>query len=182
MTTNNEILKFIDSTSYLYSNYTFSKLKEEVTLELIRFIIHRSGKELGESVLILLSVIKYLFGEKQVFQKLEESNGFIPFISQNREKILEISARKNVQGNLPARALPVLDVLARKFPGINLGVLELGASFGLIGRCLLNPHGISQKGDKYFSKRRECVVRHFGFGCCPSPKIRVGGKTYGQRV
>jgi len=85
MITNKEILKFIDSTSYLYSNYTYSKLKDNATLELIETIIEHSGKELGESVLILMSVIKYLYNERDAFKKLEKNDEFSHFISQNRE-------------------------------------------------------------------------------------------------
>jgi hypothetical protein len=154
---NSEVISFIDKYHYLWSVYIFDQLKNENTLDIIFEIINNSSKQPEEAVLLLLSSVRFLIN-KETGTDLDldldffnEKNSFQNFIKQNRKKIVNLSTEKNVQANVPARALPLLELFGRKLKDKPIAVIELGASFGLIGYSLLNSEELLNEKELYFS-------------------------------
>lgn len=146
-----EIVHFIDNTAYLYTDYVLQQLKKEDNIRTIAQIIDQSHKEVSEAVLVYLAAIKYTFRERNVFAKLEENDSFQDYIKENFDSIFKLSLERSVQGNLPERALPILELLKEKLGNSSTDVIELGASLGLVGYCLLNPRIAIKRKDRYFS-------------------------------
>jgi hypothetical protein len=157
-----EILYFIDNTKYLYPNYIYNQLKKEGTLTFIRDILNHSGKELSEAVLILISVIKYTYKVGNAFSKLEETHSFQEYLEENYETLLRLCTTKSVQGNIPERALPLLEVLGKINNNSTFKVIELGASYGMIGRSLLNPEKLIENKKLYFNKKQQIPNKPVG--------------------
>ncbi|MCK4763875.1 MAG: hypothetical protein KAW12_16855 [Candidatus Aminicenantes bacterium] len=130
-------------------------MKREENLDFISKIIDKSGKEISEAVLVFLSAVKYISKEGDVFAKLEETDSFQEYIEDNSGLIMKLSIEKSVQGNIPERGLPILEILSRKIGNTLINVIELGASYGLIGRCLLDPINIIKNKDRYFPARQK---------------------------
>ena len=147
-----EIVEFTGKFSNIFtkSDYILNQLKKEATLELISQIIDKSNKSVGEVLVLFLSAIKHLWGDGDVFTALEEKDSFQAFVRANRDKIVDISIRKTLQSNLPERALPLFEIFNKKIKDTPTAVIELGASYGLIGQCLLNPAEVMKKPDRYF--------------------------------
>lgn len=150
-----KILSFIDKFSYLWSDYIVNQLKEQFILDFIRKIIITTKKSPSEAVLIFFSAIRYITQNTNAIYELENNKSFQEFIKQNKDKILKIIKEKNVQANLPERAFPVIDIINKKFKNKKILVIELGASFGLIGRCLLNSHNIITNKNSYFNDKQK---------------------------
>jgi hypothetical protein len=142
--------KIFVSGSYLYSEYIYKQLKKTDTLKFVREIIDKSTKTPSEALFILLAAIRYIKKDLYALIKLEEANSFESFINEHHEEILNISINKKVQGNGLERGLPILEILSRKLPEASIYLIELGASYGLIGSCLLNSNMILEKRNKYF--------------------------------
>jgi len=159
MKKNDSIDHFIDNSAYLYPAYICEQLKKAGSHKLIQGIMERSGKELSEAVLILVSVIKYTFPGGNAFARLEETDSFQQYIDDNQDLIVDLACRKKVQGNLPERGLPLLEVLHRELQVGSLGIVELGASFGLIGRCLLDPRRVIRDEAIYFTPIQQIPER-----------------------
>jgi len=142
MKENKPILEFVEKASLLlgkyYSDYVIAQLKKENTLNILHEIILKSNKAPSEAVLALLASIKYFQKDINAFIKLEKNDSFQEFIKDNYDEIVEISINKKVQGNAPERGLPILEVLGKMLPVDQIAIIELGASYGLIGSCLLN--------------------------------------------
>lgn len=184
-----EILNVIDNTSYLYTDYILKQIKQESSLEFISQIIDKTGKEISEAILAFLSAIKYIYPKNEAieqlkksnssenlessaqvqaptpsvqFRALEANNSFQNFIKKKYNQIINVS-EKNVQANLPERALPILEVLIKKLDEASpISMIELGASFGLIGRCLLNPEKAIENKEDYFSKKQQIPKQYKG--------------------
>ncbi len=155
-----QILKFIDRIGVLHPDYIVKQLKTNTSLGLIEEIIQKSGKEASEAVLVLLAAVHYLMDDVRAVDKLKEKDSFLEYIKENYDSILKISIERGVQANLPERALPVLEVLEKKIKNSSYHVIELGASFGLIGRVLLNPGKVIENKDCYFTPDQQMPQNH----------------------
>jgi len=152
MITNSRIVDYLNKSSHLFPSYIFSQLKDTHTLNLISRIINQSDKEIAEGVVVFLGAVKYLMPGKDAFSVLEEKDSFQEFISNHAETLVDLSIRNKVQGNLPERAFPLLEIINDKINSTSIAMIELGASFGLIGRCLLSPFRMIENKDRYFSQ------------------------------
>lgn len=150
----NEIIQAIDKIfvpgNYFCTEYLALNLKKQPTINFINEIIVKSGKTPIEAIIILLVAIRYINKDIYALNKLEETNTFEQFLSDNYTTLLETSIRGKVQGNAPERGLPVLEILTKLMPNKPVGIIELGASFGLIGNFLLNPEIILENKKEYF--------------------------------
>ncbi len=155
-----KILSVIDKTSYLYTDYILTQLKKEPCLEFISRIISESGKGISEAIIVFLSAIKYIYNDSKTFAKLEESDCFQDFLKKHSKKIFKLSIEKNVQANIPERALPIFEVINKKIVSSIINFIELGASYGLIGRCLLNPN-IIINGKRHFLSEKQQIPENF---------------------
>jgi len=183
-----QILEFIGKFSYIFTNsdYIQTQLKKKTSLKLISRIVEESNKKPGEVLVLFLSAVKYLWGNRQgnVFNVLEETDSFQEFVKSNQDEIIEMSVRKTLQANLPERALPLFEIFNKKwtastpYKGIEIGkndrdeekfcsknkllqginkktkdspiaVIDLGASYGMVGQCLLEPSRIIKKKNRY---------------------------------
>jgi hypothetical protein len=141
--------------SYFHSEYLVSHLKQNNSSKLIEDIINQSGKTPAESIIILLFAIRYHFKDINILQTIENNDSFQLVINEHYNDLLQISIKEKVQGNAPERALPILDVLSKKLPNESVCIIELGASFGLIGHCLLNPEGLFDQKNNYFTSEQK---------------------------
>ena len=146
--------------TYYYSQYIVDQLRKKENIQLIAEIIDISGKTITEAVLVFLASVRYLKDSINALKFLEAANQFEHFVQENKSQILELSIQGKVQGNLPERALPVIDIINRQFPGEKISVIELGASFGLIGQFLLDPQNILKKNRFYFLNNQQYPTRY----------------------
>ena len=146
-----KILAFIETFSYAFPEYILKQAKKEKTLHLITQVMNRTGKELSEAVILTLSLIKYILRDGEAFVLLEETKSFQHFMKVYHDRIIELSTQKNVQANLPERALPFFEIFDKKIKDNDLpiAVIELGASYGLVGYCLLNPTRVIEGKERY---------------------------------
>ena len=150
-----KILNFVDQSSYLFSGYILAQLKKKKTLTLIDRVIEGSDKTVAEAVIVFLSAIRYLSKDSDAFSSLEKTDSFQEFIKANEGSLIDLSLQRKVQGNLPERGLPLLEIFSKKIPGSSIAVIELGASYGLIGRCLLDPFKMIERKGRYFSQEQK---------------------------
>jgi hypothetical protein len=149
------VLDYIEKFSYSVPGYIYDQLKEKRTIELITQILSKSDKETSEAVIVLISVIKYISGNRYVFEEMEHADSFQDFIDSNFNEILSLSIEKKVQGNLPERAFPLLELFNKKLPSQSITVIELGASYGMVGRSLLDPNlFIKNRGNYFFQDQK----------------------------
>jgi hypothetical protein len=141
-----QILKFIDTLFHPLLLYEILQLKTNTSINLISRIIKESNKEVSEAVLVFLAVVRYLW---------KNSGSLQEFIEKNSDSILKMAIEKKAQANLPARALPLLEIFAKNIKAPSISVIELGASYGLIGQCLLNPQKIMENKSSYFSRSQQ---------------------------
>jgi hypothetical protein len=176
MTERNKIIEFIDTLSALLPGYILSQLKKKESLELISQVIESSGKLLGESVIVMISIIKYLWNTRNAFAELEASDAFIDFIQRNRQSIVRLASRNRVQANIPERALPMFEIFDKELKNSPIAVIELGASYGLVGQCLLEPEKLIQNKRLYFSEdqkiplRSSAITHYLGIELSPPEK------------
>lgn len=153
------ILETIDNVcvkgDYFYSDYLAVQLKKKYTLKFINEIINKSKKTTSEAIIILLAAIRYLQKDIYALTKIEKTDSFEFFINEHYEQIMEISIKKKVQGNIPERGLPISEILSKKLTGASIGLIELGASYGMIGSYLINPKPILENKDKYFHSTQQ---------------------------
>jgi hypothetical protein len=155
----NSVIEFIDKAANTAGNYwtyyIVQQLKNQFTLSIILEIMNQSGKTPSEAVLVLLSTFRYISKDSSIFSKLEKDNSFQIFLKDNLKEILKVSVERKVQANLPERGLPILEILGKHWPSSSIAIIELGASYGLIGDCLLNPHRMLQEKSHYFSSGQQ---------------------------
>jgi hypothetical protein len=144
-----QILEFIDKLFHPLLVYEILQIKTELSIELISRVMKESGKTVIEAVWVYLTVVRYLSGNSGSLQE---------FIKNNADLIYETAVEKRAQSNIPGRALPLFDILAEKMQAPAVSVIELGASYGLIGRCLLNPAKIVANRDSYFPPQQQMPV------------------------
>ena len=140
--------------SYFYNEYLVRQLKTEKSFQILTEIIDKSGKTLTEALFILLAAIRYYFRDVHVLAKVEAKNSFQKIIDDHYSELVKIAVLGKVQGNTPDRALPIFEVLFHKIPNEEISIIELGASFGLIGSCLLHPE-IMLDNDKYIVENQK---------------------------
>jgi len=124
------------------------QIKTNKTINIIASVIKESNKTVPEAVSVFLTVVRYLRGKSN-------PGSLQKFIEENSRLICKMSIEKRAQYNIPSRALPLFEVLEKKIKSSPVSVIELGASYGLIGRCLLNPGKIIEKKDAYFSREQQ---------------------------
>ncbi len=125
--------------SYVYSEYLIKEFQNETTLNFINEVLNQSSKTPVEAILVLLSAIRFLTKDIDAINNFEKTSGFEHYIKENYKELFNISINKRVQGNILERGLPLLEVLGNKSSNKPICVIELGASYGLIGHILLNP-------------------------------------------
>jgi hypothetical protein len=157
-----EIVNTIMALSQYLSEYIVLQLKKDESLELLSRIIRESGKTTAEAVILMVTAIKYLSADRNVFTEMERNDSFLQFIKTNRDSIIQIANEKGPQANLSERALPLMEVFNKYLKDQPIGVIELGASYGLIGQCLLNAHQVIKNKDRYFSPNQHIPLNPRG--------------------
>ena len=142
--------KIFEVGKYFYSDYVFNQLRETRTLDFIEKVIKKSGKTEIEAAIILLAAIRFLQNDIYALKKIEENKSFQEHLIKNYNQLLEICINKKVQSNAPQRGLPLLELLSKKLPNSPIFLVELGASYGLIGNCLLEPENMILNKNTYF--------------------------------
>ncbi|MCP4221467.1 MAG: DUF2332 family protein [bacterium] len=159
-----EVLAFIDQYMHPLTFYEIINIKTEAAIDLIIRIMEESGKSVEEGVLVFRTVVRQLHNDEGPLSKFIETNG---------DLICRKANEKKAQSNLPGRALPLFDIFSRVFPDTPVSVIELGASYGLIGRCLRNPQKALEKKDVYFYPDQQApeaprpVRRYLGIELAP---------------
>jgi hypothetical protein len=128
--------------NYFYSDYITSQLGNKKTMAILMAIIEKSGKTPTEAIMVFLAAIRYIKKDLDAFAHFEKGDLMGTFIDEHYDELIHLSATKKVQGNIPERGFPLLEVLGKNLPDEKIGVIELGASYGLIGSCLLEPDHI----------------------------------------
>lgn len=136
--------------SYFYNEYIVTQLKKRISLDLIQDILNQSQKTPAEAIIILLAAIRYLYKDIYILKKMEQEDSFQKGLNEHYNELLRISIEGKVQGNAPERAFPILEILHKKLSNEKICVIELGASYGLIGNCLLNPEELINPEKQYF--------------------------------
>jgi len=136
-----QILEYIDKFINPLTLYETLHLKTNTSINLISFIIKESNKTVNEAVLVFRTVVRYLWKNSGPLQE---------FIKENSDLICKTAIEKKAQSNLPSRAFPLFEIFEKKIQAPSISVIELGASYGLIGRCLLNPTKVTEKKNVYF--------------------------------
>ncbi len=164
-----EIKSFFANFGSLWSEYIIRETTQPEVMDILLEIIASSDKGAGEAVLAFFSAIRYIPENKYALQNLEQDRSFRSFVDQNRNEIIALSIQNKVQGNLPERAFPVLEVIGTLSAKKPVCVVELGASKGIIGRTLLcAPEIIAQK-EKYLRPEQQLplctggVSRYIGY-------------------
>ena len=155
-----QILEFIDKLLHPLRLHEILPLKTNTAINLISHIIKESNKTIPVAVYVFRAVVMNLS---------ENSGSLQKFIEDNPDLISKMAIDKKGQGNLPNRTLPLLDIFEEKIKATSISVIELGASYGLIGLCLLNPTKIMKK-DSYFSPKQQMPLN-------PWPKDYYLGHT-----
>jgi hypothetical protein len=146
MNLHEHILEFIDKLLHPIMFYEILHLKSKMSINLISRIINGSNKTIPEAVLVFMAVVRYLW---------KNSGSLQEFIKDNADLICKMAIEKKGQSNVPARALPLFEIFEKKIKDSTISVIELGASYGLIGRCLLNHKKIVEKKNAYFSSKQQ---------------------------
>lgn len=155
-----ELSNFVREISDLLPIQISQQLDKGVATEVITEIINNSEKNVQQAVIVFLSAIKYLNNCKQnTFLQLSVGSKLLDFIRNNREKLIELGKSGRIQFTVPERAFPVLEVINRKIRKPDnkkpIAVIELGASFGLVGRCLLEPKKFSDNKAIYMQPEQK---------------------------
>jgi hypothetical protein len=143
-----QILAFVDKLPFPMMLTEILLLKSSFCIDLISNIMEKSDKMASEAVLAFLAVIRFQMKKKDGDFSLE-------YIKNNWVQISRMAIERKVQSNLPSRALPLLEVLAKQLDSGPISVIELGASLGLIGRGLLEPKKIIAGKERYFSPHQQ---------------------------
>ena len=146
-----EILDFVERISSMLTDYIVTQLKEEPVLDLVSQIIDKSDKSPGDALIVFVTAVKYLWGSENAFAEMEERDSFQEFVKANRDAIIESAVRKRMQANVSTRAFPLIEVINKNIKDLPVAVIELGASYGLLGRTLLEPAKIIGNRHRYFS-------------------------------
>ncbi len=157
MNIQSEILQFIEELPQAALLDEIEPVKTKKSLEIIARIIEQSGKTISEAVLVYMAAIRYL---------AKDDVPYMDIIEGQAAEIVRVSVEKNVQANLPSRALPIFEVFYNKIGSSSYSVIELGSSAGLIGRALMNPEKIIQNRKLYLSSRQQipaCIPRVNGY-------------------
>ena len=147
--------KIFEVGKYFYSDYVFKQLKDTRTLDFIEKVIEKSGKTEIEAAIILLAAIRFHQNDIYALKKIEENKSFHEYLNKNYNQLFEICVNKKVQSNAPQRGLPLVELLSQKLPNSSVFVIELGASYGLIGNCLLEPENMLKNKDLYFQSNQQ---------------------------
>jgi hypothetical protein len=156
------IIDFIEKFKYLFSDYIAAQLLSPPVLALITEVMDRSGKQPSEAVLLLLHSIKYLSHDERALELLEQRDGFRDFLTKHDKTLLEMGIERKVQYNLPERGLPILEILGQVLKDEQIIMIELGASYGLIGVCLLNHNVLLENKQTFFAPGQQMPVNPRG--------------------
>jgi hypothetical protein len=72
------------------------------------------------------------------------------FLARHHPQLMQLATHRHIQANMPARALPILELLAECVPNQDLAVIELGCAAGNLGLALLNAKQICSQTERYF--------------------------------
>jgi len=149
-----QLIDFIDKASktsgHYWSNYFTLEMKKDYVLELLSKIMIQSDKMPSEVVFVFLSSIRYIKNDIKALFEIEKNNTLEQFVNTNYDKILDLSVKRKVQANLPERGLPVMELIGKNITEENITLIELGASFGIIGQSLLNMKMLLENKKTYF--------------------------------
>lgn len=143
-------------------------LKRPAALQFMAEFMAESGKPLDETVLILLAAMRFLDldpaepGAPTIVESNDGAANLDLFFVRHHAELFHLCRSRHVQANLFERALPIMEVLGRRFGQEALAVIELGCSFGLIGRALCNPQLVLGAFDRLFiadQQRPTCSPR-----------------------
>ncbi len=116
-------------------------LKRPAALDFMEEYLHETDKSTEEAILLLLSAIRFIDNkggyDADVPTVLEAPEGAVNldlFLVRHHAELYHLCRTRRVQTNLAERALPVLDLLAKRYHSRPLALIELGCSYGLIGR------------------------------------------------
>jgi hypothetical protein len=122
-------------------------LQRLAALEFMAAYMAETAKPLDETVLILLAAIRYIDlghgiepGTPCILEEPVVTDKLDLFLVRHHAELFHLCRTRHVQANLFERAFPVMEVLGRRFGDQPLAVIELGCSFGMIGRALCGAH------------------------------------------
>ncbi|MCP5108946.1 MAG: hypothetical protein GY950_36520, partial [bacterium] len=150
MTDKADISDFVETISTFLTDYIKTQLKTEPVLDLVSQIVDQSDKSPGDALIVFVSAVKYLWGGKNAFAEMETQDAFQEFVRTKRDGIIKLVVERRQQFNFPTRAFPIIEVINKKLKDVPVVVIELGASYGLLGWGLLEPARIIEKRDRYF--------------------------------
>lgn len=110
-------------------------------------------RSVDETVLLLLCAIRYqeltlLDGGTSAGQLADRLTDWGP-------RLKELCRTKHVQANVAERALPVLEALGNRWGRQRISILELGCSYGLLGRVLVCAPEVLERFDRYFLPQQQ---------------------------
>ena len=133
----------------------FHFLKRPAALDFMADYMAETGKPLGESVLILLAAMRYIdnsqVAESGLPSILEEPMALTNldlFLVRHHAELFHLCRSRHVQANLFERAFPVMEMLAERYPDQEVVVIELGCSFGMLGRALCAAETVMARFDQ----------------------------------
>lgn len=128
-------------------------LQRPKTLDWLEQTRLETQRSMDETVLLLLCALRYhdltlLDGGTNAEQLADRMIEWGPGLK-------ELCRTKHVQANVAERALPILEVLGQRWGRQRLAVLELGCSFGLLGRVLVSAATVLERFDRYFEPQQQ---------------------------
>jgi hypothetical protein len=140
-----------------FPGQTISFLRRPAALDFMQDYMADTGKPLSETVLIFLTAIRFVDGvtrgDPQSPSILEEEPGRVNldlFLVRHHDELYRLCLNRHVQANVPQRALPLMELLGRRYGDRPLAVIEPGCSLGLIGRLLCAPESVMAHFDEWF--------------------------------
>ncbi len=162
-----QLLEFINRSNFRDAwlpNVT-AFLKRPACLGFLSDFIAESGKQVPDAVFVFLASIRYLnanistrFDEPMILDDEDWRRNIDLFLVQHHDELFYMCKTRRTQVNVPHRALPIMDALYREYKEKEIAVLELGASFGLIGRCLRSAALVMRSFEDFFGSHHQKPV------------------------
>lgn len=175
-----QIIGFADAFSQTpvqyWPAYVTEELKKEYCIDIVTSIVNESRKTASEAVFAFLSSIRYLSKDIHALEELGGHKRFYDFVHENYEAIHSISVKRKVQANIPERGFPLLEILARNFSGKDISLIELGSSYGLIGKLMVQPDVAFRNKELFFDDLQQYpnesqkITRYLGIDIDPPDK------------
>jgi len=143
----------------------FEFLRRPVAMNLMAECMDECGKNADEAILVLVSAMQYVYLRAQgiadgstMFDGHGDFGSFELFLVRNHNEVYHLCIDRRVQANVPARALPILELIHGCYGAKPVRVIELGASAGMLGLMMMNAPAVRASWQTYFSPRQQSPV------------------------